>query len=632
MATAPQTIRTMQGLKEDFATASSVAGLFRLRVARDPQRTAALRKAGGAWTPITWAELAGAAEEIAWGLVASGVKAGDKVSLVGSTRVEWTVADLGIAHAGAVSVPIYPSDTAEEICYVVRDSGAVLVFVNDEKQLSKLREIRDRLPAVRRCVLLDGEGDGDWAVSFAELVARGKEHEARVPGDLQQRLAQQRLDDVSTILYTSGTTGAPKGVMTTNDQFLFAGEALVGSGLFARDDSHLLFLPFSHAFAQVIKVCWFGSGLQMIYAESWDRLIDDAGETGPTVLSGVPRVFEKVFSRAVADGLAEKGLPGTLFRVAMREFDRYAEAKENGRFYSSFAFELARTLVLPEIREAISKRFGGRIRTFVSGGAPLEPKIATFFDLLGFEILEGYGLTETIALTSVNLPGQNKPGTVGRPLPGVEVKIAGDGEVLERGRQVMRGYLGMPEATSEAIDEDGWFHTGDIGELDADGYLHITDRKKDLIKTSGGKYIAPQAIEGALKTMSALISQVVVIGDRRKYVSVLVTVVEDAAKKVAAAAGEPASSYREAASSKAVRARVRDAVDRLNATLPSYETVKRFTILDRDFSVESGELTPSLKVKRKAATRKFQAQIDAMYDGDSFVSPNQTEGKNTHGK
>jgi len=617
MATAQQTIRSMQSLKEDFATAGSVAGLFRLRVGRDPQGTAALRKAGGAWKPLTWAELAGAAEEAAWGLIASGVKAGDKVSLVGSTRVEWTVADLGIAHAGAVSVPIYPSDTAEEICYAVQNSGAILVFVDDEKQLRKLREIRDRLPAVRCCVLLEGEGDGDWALSFAQMVARGKEHKARVPGDLQQRLAQQRRDEVSTILYTSGTTGAPKGVMTTNDQFIFAAEVLVGSGLFARDDTHLLFLPFSHAFAQVIKVAWFGSGLQMIYAESWDRLVDNAGETGPTVLSGVPRVYEKAFSHAVADGLAEKGLSGTLFRVAMREFEKYAEAKEKGQSYSSFAFELARTLVFPEMKEALSKRFGGRIRTFVSGGAPLEQKIAILFDLLGFDILEGYGLTETIGLTSINLPGQNKPGTVGRLLPGVEVKIAEDGEVLERGRQVMRGYLGMPEATSEAIDAEGWFHTGDIGELDIDGYLRITDRKKDLIKTSGGKYIAPQAIEGALKTMSDLISQVVVIGDRRKYVSVLVTVVEDQAKKVAAEAGEPASSYRDAASSKAVRAKVQDAIDRLNATLPSYETVKRFTILDRDFSIESGELTPSLKVRRKAATQKFKAQIDAMYDGES---------------
>jgi long-chain acyl-CoA synthetase len=618
MATAQRTMGSMQKLKEDFATVRSVAGLFRLRAAGDPQRVAALRKSGGAWKPLTWAELATLADEAAWGLIALGVKPGDKVSLVGATRVEWTVADLGIAHVGAVSVPIYHSNTAEEIRYIVQNSGAMLVFVEDDKQLRKLREVRAQLPAVRNCVLLEGEGDGDWGLSFAQLVARGKEHKARVPGELQQRLEQQRRDELSTILYTSGTTGTPKGVMTTNDQLIFAAEVVVGTGLLQRDDAHLLFLPFAHSFAQIIKAAWFGSGLQMIYAESVDRLVDNAGETGPTVLSAVPRVYEKAFNNVVANGMAQKGLAGTLFRMAMREFEMYAKAKEKGESYSSFAFALARRLVFPKIKDKLSKRFGGRIHTFVSGGAPLARKIAYFFDLLGFDLLEGYGLTETIAVTSVNLPGQNKLGTVGRPFPGVEVKIAEDGEILQRGRHIMKGYFGMPEATAEVIDKEGWFHTGDIGQIDADGYLRITDRKKDLIKTSGGKYIAPQAIEGALKTMSELISQVVVIGDRRKYVSVLVTVVEDQAKKVASEAGEPAAAYRDAALSKAVRAKVQEAIDRLNSTLPSYETVKRFTILERDFSLETGELTPTLKVKRKAATQRYKPQIDAMYDGEAL--------------
>ena len=548
MATAQKAMGSMQRLKEDFATVRSVAGLFRLRASGDAQRVAALRKADGGWKPLTWAELGGLAEDAAWGLIGLGVKAGDKVSLVGATRVEWTVADLGVAHVGAVSVPIYHSNTAEEIRYIVQNSGATLVFVEDDKQLRKLREVRAQLPAVRCCVLLEGEGDGDWGLSFAQLVARGKEHKARVPGELQQRLEQQKRDELSTILYTSGTTGTPKGVMTTNDQLIFAAEAVVGTGLLRRDDAHLLFLPFAHSFAQIIKAAWFGSGLKMIYAESVDRLVDNAGETGPTVLSAVPRVYEKAFNNVVANGMAQKGLSGTLFRMAMREFEMYAKAKEKGEAYSSFPFSLARKLVFPKIKDKLSKRFGGRIHTFVSGGAPLARKIAYFFDLLGFDLLEGYGLTETIAVTSVNLPGQNKLGSVGRPFPGVEVKIAEDGEILQRGRHIMRGYFGMPEATAEVIDKEGWFHTGDIGELDADGYLRITDRKKDLIKTSGGKYIAPQAIEGALKTSSELISQVVVIGDRRKYVSVLVTVVEPEAKKLTGAA-----TYTEAARSPAVR-------------------------------------------------------------------------------
>jgi long-chain acyl-CoA synthetase len=350
----------------------------------------------------------------------------------------------------------------------------------------------------------------------------------------------------------------------------------------------------------------------MIYAESVDKLVDNAGETGPTVLSAVPRVYEKAYNSVIASGMAGTGLQGTLFRMAMREFELYAKAKQEGKSYNSLAFALARKLVFPKIKDKLSKRFGGRIVEFVSGGAPLARKIAYFFDLLGFYMLEGYGLTETIAVTSVNLPKQNKIGTVGRPFPGVEVKIASDGEITMRGRNIMRGYLGLPEATAEVIDKDGYFKTGDIGDIDADGYLRITDRKKDLIKTSGGKYIAPQAIEGALKTQSELISQVVVIGDKRKYVSVLVTVVEAEAKKASGAAD-----YTAAAKSDAVQKKVQEAVDKVNATLPSYETIKRFTVLDRDFSQESGELTPTLKVKRKACTQKYKAQIDAMYDGES---------------
>jgi long-chain acyl-CoA synthetase len=515
-----------------------------------------------------------------------------------------------------VSVPIYHSNTADEIRFIVQNSGASLVFAEDDKQLRKLREVRAQLSAVRNVVLLEGEGDGEWALSFAQLVARGKEHKSRVPGELQKRLDQQRRDELSTILYTSGTTGTPKGVMTTNDQLIFAAEVVVGTGLLLRDDAHLLFLPFAHSFAQIIKAAWFGSGLQMIYAESVDRLVDNAGETGPTVLSAVPRVYEKAFNNVVSNGMAQKGLAGSLFRMAMREFELYAKAKEKGQSYSSVPFTLAKRLVFPKIKDKLSKRFGGRIHTFVSGGAPLARKIAYFFDLLGFNILEGYGLTETIAVTSVNLPGQNKLGTVGRPFPGVEVKIAEDGEILERGRHIMRGYFAMPEATAEVIDKDGWFHTGDIGDIDPDGYLRITDRKKDLIKTSGGKYIAPQAIESALKTASELISQVVVIGDRRKYVSVLVTVAEDQAKKTASESGEPAGTYRDAAASKTVRKKVEEAIGRVNSTLPSYETIKRFTILERDFSLETGELTPTMKVKRKNATQKYKAEIDAMYDGE----------------
>ncbi len=612
MATAESRLSAMAKMRGDLVNVTSVAQLFQQRVAQDGQRTAARRKVKGVWQEVSWTQLAQEGEEAGWGLAALGVKKGEMVSILGSTRVEWTVCDLGVAFAGAVAVPIYQSNTPEECQFILANSGAVVVFAEDQKQLGKLRQERAKLPRIHHVVLFEGDGDGDWVLSLDQLKARGREHKARVPGELQQRQQQTQRGELTTILYTSGTTGVPKGVMISNDNMIFASESVVGTGLLSREDSHLLFLPFAHSFAQIIKAAWFGSGLTMIFAESVDKLVDNAGETGPTVLSAVPRVYEKAFNTVVAGGMAGQGLQGTLFRMAMREFELYSKAKEKGESYGSFAFTIARKLVFPKIRDRLFKRFGGRIHQFVSGGAPLARKIAYFFDLLGFNMLEGYGLTETIALTSVNLPGQNKLGTVGRPFPGVEVKIAQDGEILERGRNIMHGYLGLPEATAEVIDKERWFHTGDIGEIDADGYLKITDRKKDLIKTSGGKYIAPQAIEGALKTMSEMISQVVVIGDKRKYVSVLVTVVEAEAKKAAGT-----DSYAEATKSAAVMQKVQEAIDKLNATLPSYETIKRFTILERDFAQETGELTPTLKVKRKAATQKFKKEIDAMYDGES---------------
>jgi long-chain acyl-CoA synthetase len=612
MATAESRITAMQKQRSELANVQSVAQLFRQRAGTDAQRTAARRKLAGRWQDVSWAQLAKDSEEAGWGLISLGVRKGEMVSILAGTRVEWTVADLAVALCGAITVPIYQSNTPEECQFILENAGVVVVFADDHKQLAKLRQERDRLPNIHRVVLLEGQGDGEWVLTLEQLQARGREHKARVPGELDQRLQSQRRDDLAMVLYTSGTTGVPKGVMITNDNMIFASEVVVGTGLLTREDSHLLFLPFAHSFAQIIKAAWLGSGLTMIYAESVDKLVDNAGETGPTILSAVPRVYEKAFNSVVANGMANPGLQGALFRMAMREFERYAKARAKGESYNSLAFTLARRLVFPKVKDKLSKRFGGRITKFVSGGAPLAKKIAYFFDLLGFHILEGYGLTETIAVTSVNLPGQNKLGTVGRPFPGVEVKIAEDGEILMRGRNIMRGYLGLPEATGEVIDKDGFFHTGDIGELDADGYLKITDRKKDLIKTSGGKYIAPQALEGALKTASELISQVVVIGDRRKYVSVLVTVVEAEAMKLTGA-----RTYAEAARSPLMRQKIQEAIDKVNATVPSYETIKRFTVLERDFTQESGELTPTLKVKRKAATQAFKKEIDAMYEGES---------------
>ena len=593
-------------------SAQSVGQLFQQRAAADSKGIAARYKVAGTWHDISWNDLAAQAEEVAWGLIALGVKKGDMVSILDSTRLEWTVCDMGIAYVSGVAVPIYQSNTPEECQFILDNSGAVLVFAEDKKQLAKLTAERSRLGKLRNVILMEGEGDGEWSLSLAQVKEKGREYKARVPGELTQRLQSGQRDELACVLYTSGTTGVPKGVMLTHDNMVFACQCIAEDSVLTKNDTHLLFLPFAHSFAQVIKCAWIGIGFTQIYAESVDKLVDNAGETHPTIMSGVPRIFEKAYNSVIAGGMAGKGLAGALFRMAMREFELYSKARADGKTYSSLQFSLAKKLVFPKIAGRLSARFGGRIDRFVSGGAPLARKIALFFELLGFQVLEGYGLTETMAMTSINPPGKVRVGTVGLPFGDIQVKIADDGEILERGRNIMKGYLGLPKETAEVLDKDGWFHTGDIGEFDSAGYLKITDRKKDLIKTSGGKYIAPQMLEGALKTGSELISQVVIIGDKRKYVSVLLTVVEAEAKKVAGIAD-----YAAATKSPAVKQKVQETIDKLNTTLPSYETIKRFSILDRDFAQETGELTPTLKVKRKACTAKYKAEIDAMYDGES---------------
>jgi long-chain acyl-CoA synthetase len=594
--------------------AGSVAQLLRSRLTHDAEVSAVLRKVNGTWTRLTWAELCAEVEKVAWGVVALGVEPGARVAVIGATRLEWTLCDLGIAQAGGIVVPIYQSSTAEELRFILDDCGAVAIFAENLGQLEKLRQVRAKLPALSRVVLMDGDGGGDpWVMSLDELRAKGRERCAAGTAELDRRLAAQQPEDLAMIIYTSGTTGVPKGVMITNDAVLMAAEATQNSGMFRPGDSIMTFLPYAHVAAQLGKYASLGTGATSIYAESLEKLVDNAGETGPSILGSVPRVFEKAYNAVVTSGLSQPGLKGRLFRMAMRELDHYAAARDQGRQHSSVAFTIARRLVFPKVAERFEQRFGGKLRVMISGGAPLPRKIGYFFELIGHEVLELYGLTESNAITTTNFPGRNRVGTVGEAWPGVELRIAPDGEILQRGRSVMRGYYNRPELTREAIDADGWFHTGDIGELDSTGYLRITDRKKDLIKTSGGKYVVPQMIEGSIKTASEVISQVVVIGDQRKFVSVLVTVVDEQARKIAAAAGEPAGTAAEAARSKAVRARVQAAIDEVNARLPSFSTVKRLTILERDFSQETGELTPSLKVKRKACTDKYRAEIERMY-------------------
>ncbi|MHB8874897.1 MAG: AMP-dependent synthetase/ligase [Myxococcaceae bacterium] len=602
------------------STARNLVELLQER-AREPGKIGATHKSGGRWEDVSWGKILERVKVLSSGLVAQGVQPGDRVAIFAATSLQWVVCDLAISAARAITVPIYASNTPDEVKYILNNSESVLLFVDDDekdaKQAGRLTRVRAKLgecPSVRQVVAFK-DASGDREIPLDKVIAAGEAADKASPTAFDQRVAAVGAGDPCCFIYTSGTTGDPKGVILTHGNWAYEAGAVKTIGLMAGDDSVMLFLPLAHSFAQVIKAAWLGMGFKMIFAESVDKLIANLAETHPSILPSVPRVFEKVYNNVVANGTSAPGVKGKLARWAFKLFDEYVEAKLQGREYSSLGFTLAKKLVFSKVRVALNDKLGGRVRLFISGGAPLSRKIAYFFDLLGFAVLEGFGLTETSAATSVNLPSKIKIGTVGPPVPGTEMKIAADGEILIKGPGVMKGYYKNPAATAEALEPDGWFHSGDIGEIDPDGYVRITDRKKDIIVTAGGKNVAPQNLENQLKTFP-MISQAMVYGDKRKYLSVLICVSEEAARKLLAEKGVTAGDYADLATKPEVKAAVQATLDKLNADQPPYNTLKRFHLMDHDFTQESGELTPTLKVKRKFCTGKYQTILDGLYDGE----------------
>ncbi|MCY1014881.1 AMP-dependent synthetase/ligase [Pyxidicoccus sp. MSG2] len=593
--------------------------------ARNASKVGVTHKRDGRWQDVTWAQILEEVKTLSEALVAQGVQPGDRVAVFGNTSLQWIVCDLAISAAQAITVPIYSSNTPDECRYIINHSETSFLFIdNDEKdakQAGRLTRIRQKLadmPSLKRVVVFDGAIAGGVEMSLADLMKHGREAIQARPEAFDTRVSGIRLDDTNSLIYTSGTTGEPKGVILTHNNWYYEAKASQSVGMMEPTDSVMLFLPLAHVFAQVVKAAWLSMGYRLIIAESVDKLLANLVETKPTVLPSVPRVFEKVYNNVVSNGSSSPGLKGRLFRWAFKLFDEYVEARKQGRAYDTLAFSLAKKLVFAKVRAAISEKLGGNMRLFISGGAPLSAKIGYFFDLLGLKVLEGYGLTETSAGTTVNRENKIKIGTVGAPLPGSELKIASDGEILIRGPGVMKGYYKNPAATAEAINPEGWFHTGDIGELDADNYLRITDRKKDIIVTAGGKNVAPQNIENQLKT-HAIISQAMVYGDKRPYLVTLITVSEEGARKLLQDKGAPVGTYAENAKRPEVHAAVKAAMDAVNGEMPPYSTIKRFSVLEADFSQETGELTPKLSVKRKVCNAKYKAQIDAMYEGTAVV-------------
>ncbi|NUR93000.1 MAG: long-chain fatty acid--CoA ligase [Nonomuraea sp.] len=581
---------------------SSIPALLRDRIAATPDAEAYRFPDDDGWTSLTWRQAGERVRGLALGFAALGAGPGTRVSILCSTRLEWILADLAVLATGAATTTIYPSNTPAECAFVIADSGSTLVIAEDEEQVAKLRSVRDELPGVSRVVVVDGKPSEDgWVVPLAEVSGEG---------DYDALVDAIGADDLATLIYTSGTTGRPKGVELTHDNWLYAAGAVRELGLISGDDLHFLWLPLSHSFGKLLEVVMIGIGVPTAVDGRLDRIAGNLGELRPTFMAAAPRIFEKIHNTVVATVRNDGGVKLRLFEWARRTGIRVVRARQAAAAIpatSRLEYALADRLVFAKLRA----RFGGRIRFFISGAAPLSRDIAEFFDAAGLTILEGYGLTESSAGSFLNRPGEVSFGTVGRPLPGTDVRIADDGEILIGGRGIMRGYHGLPEESAEAL-ADGWLHTGDIGELDSAGRLRITDRKKELIKTSGGKYVAPTHLEGRIKAACPYLSHVFVHGDRRNYCTALVTLDMEVAGPWARAEGLPDDPERLREHPR-LREEVGRAVDAVNAGEASYATVKKFAVLADDFTVESGELTASLKIRRKAVESRYQGVLDAFY-------------------
>lgn len=592
--------------------APSVARLFRDRVAATPAAEAFRFPDDGSWRSVTWQQVGDRVRLIAAGLIALGVAPEDRVALASSTRYEWVLADFSVLCAGAATTTLYPTTNARDVAFIVANSGSRIVIAEDQTQVDKLLEHRSELPDVEKIVIIDGDGDGEFVITLDQLEALGAQLLADSPDIVEQRIEGIRPDHLASIIYTSGTTGRPKGVRLPHRAWTYTAAAIDSLGILRADDLNFLWLPLAHAFGKVMLALPLLVGFPTAIDGRVDRIVDNLAAVRPTFMAAAPRIFEKAHARIQAVIADEGGLKKRLFDWAVNVGIEVSRAREGGATPSrllALQHAIADRLVLSTIRE----RFGGRLRFFVSAAAPLNRDIARWFDAIGIIVLEGYGLTETAAASFINRPGAYRFGTVGIPFPGTEVKIAADGEILLRSPGVMTAYHDLPEATARALDADGWFYTGDIGEIDDDGFLCITDRKKDLFKTSQGKYVAPSAVAAAFKAVCPYVSEIIVYGEERPYCVALVSLDGEAITDWAAKNGLENLSYAELARHDATRELIAGCVDTLNEQLNRWEQVKRFALLDRELSIAAGDLTPSLKAKRNVIVKNFADTIAELY-------------------
>lgn len=591
--------------------ASSVPGLCLSAALRHGKPDALNHRAEGKWIPISAAAFVERVKNVALGLAGLGIRPGDRIALLSENRPEWSIADLAILSLGAINVPIYTTQAVDQIEYILADSGARAIFISNRKLFRHAR------PAMANRQLegmiffeSDVAQDLERSMSLAELENEGAQQTQLRPDAFDAYMRAVRPDDLATIIYTSGTTGEPKGVMLTHNNFMSNVLAITSGLPIGPTDVALSVLPLSHIFERAGFYVFCYNGVSVYYAASFDQVGDNLREVRPTVMTAVPRLFEKVYHRIIKKGMAEKGFKRKIFTRSLGVGQRYGELKDNRRWIPAhlrLQQKLASRLVFSKWREGV----GGRLRYFVSGGAPLSPALSYSYISAGIPILQGYGATET-CIVCANRPDNNHVGSVGLPFEGIELRIAEDGEIMVRGPNVMRGYYGQPEATA-AVLKDGWLATGDVGHMDKAGRLYITDRKKDLFKLSNGKYVAPQLIESLLK-QSEFVSQVVVVGAGRKQPAALVVPDWENLNQALKDTGEDLPTDRETLSTHptAVKIVQRD-VASLTSDLADYERIRRVALLPNEFSIDNGELTPTLKVKRRVIDERFGELIEELY-------------------
>jgi len=590
----------------------SMAVMFFDRVAKNPGNEAFRYPVGESWKSVTWKEAGERVTNLAAGLLSLGIQPEQRVGIASGTRYEWILADLAIMASGGATTTVYPSTNAEDTAYILSDSECQVVFVEDDAQLAKLNERRSEIPTVGKVITIDGEGDGDWVITLDTLADLGEKYLVEHAGAVEAAVAAIKPDQLATLIYTSGTTGRPKGVRLRHKSWVYEGEAIAVQDILHEDDLQFLWLPMAHSFGKVLLSAQLACGFATAIDGRVDKIVDNLGVVKPTFMGAAPRIFEKAHGRIVTMQASEGGVKEKLFNQAFKvglEVDRLKRQGKTPGLLLNLQHGLFDKLVFSKVRD----RFGGRVRFFISGAAALNKDIAEWFHAAGIVILEGYGLTECSAGGFVNHPDDYKFGTVGPALPGSEVKLGEGDEILIRGPHVMDGYHNLPEETAKTLDPEGWLHTGDKGSLDADGFLTITGRIKELFKTSGGKYIAPPAIEASFKAICPYASQFMVFGEDRNYCVALVTLDPDAMAGWAEENGMSGKSYADIVTSDAVKAMVTDYVNQLNEKLNRWETIKKWELLDHDLTVESGELTPSMKVKRAVVQGNNQDKIDALY-------------------